>query len=159
MENKYENLFSEIEKKILLLIIQAKIMNDLTDIRNKYLSKKGEFSVLMNKIKEADDKKAFGEAYNFARRKIETALSEKIAEFQKMALEEKLKAESIDITLPGKNSRRPPRLPDSRRGGRRSPWQIFPANSPLTSPLPCSIVCISNICFILEAGTWMSWRS
>lgn len=103
MENKYENLFSEIEKKILLLIIQAKIMNDLTDIRNKYLSKKGEFSVLMNKIKEADDKKAFGEAYNFARRKIETALSEKIAEFQKMALEEKLKAESIDITLPGKN--------------------------------------------------------
>ena len=56
MENKYENLFSEIENKILLLIIQAKIMNDLTDIRNKYLSKKGEFSVLMNKIKEADDK-------------------------------------------------------------------------------------------------------
>lgn len=43
MENKYENLFSEIEKKILLLIIQAKIMNDLTDIRNKYLSKKVNF--------------------------------------------------------------------------------------------------------------------
>ena len=100
MANKYDELFTDIEKRILGLIVGAKILNDLTDIRNKYLSKKGEFSVLMNKIREVDDKKAFGEAYNFARREIEEALNKKFEEFKKAALEIELKKQAIDITLP-----------------------------------------------------------
>ena len=103
MSNKYDIIFEEIENKILELIVKAKVLDELVDIRNKYLSKKGEFSVLMNKIREVEDKKAFGEAYNLARKKIETRLSEKIAEFQKFALNEQLKSQTIDITLPGIN--------------------------------------------------------
>ena len=100
MANKYDELFTDIEKRILGLIVGAKILNDLTDIKNKYLSKKGEFSVLMNKIREVDDKKAFGEAYNFARKEIEEALNKKLEEFKKAALEIELKKQAIDITLP-----------------------------------------------------------
>lgn len=103
MSNKYDDLFLEIENKILDLVKEAKSLNDLNDIRNKYLSKKGEFSVLMNKIREVEDKKAFGEAYNSARKAIEEALSIKVEEFKKLALNEELKKESIDITLPGRN--------------------------------------------------------
>lgn len=103
MSNKYDDLFLEIENKILDLVKEAKSLNDLNDIRNKYLSKKGEFSVLMNKIREVEDKKVFGEAYNSARKAIEEALSIKVEEFKKLALNEELKKESIDITLPGRN--------------------------------------------------------
>ena len=48
MSNKYDTIFEEIENKILELIVKAKVLDELVDIRNKYLSKKGEFSVLMN---------------------------------------------------------------------------------------------------------------
>lgn len=100
---KYDDLFTPLEKEILALIIKAKVLNDLTEIKNKYLSKKGEFSILMNKIREVDDKKAFGEAFNFARKKLETAFNEKVEEFKRLALNEELQKDSLDITLPGNN--------------------------------------------------------
>lgn len=101
--NEYESLFNDLKVRILSLIEEAKTIEEISDIRNKYLSKKGEFSVLMNKIREAKDKKSFGEAYNNARKEIETKLEEKLVKFQEEKLNESLKKESVDITLPGTN--------------------------------------------------------
>ena len=57
----------------------------------------------MSKIREAEDKKAFGEAFNNARNEIEATLEAKLNRFKEEKLNESLKKESVDITLPGNN--------------------------------------------------------
>ncbi len=98
-----KNKFEEIKNKVLSLIEEASSIEEITEIKNKYLSKKGEFSVLMSKIREAEDKKAFGEAFNNARNEIEVTLETKLNRFKEEKLNESLKKESVDITLPGNN--------------------------------------------------------
>lgn len=105
MEN-YSLIFQDLETKIVSLILEAKTLEDLIEIKNKYLSKKGEFSQLMNKIREASDKKAFGEAYNNSRKVIEDSYNSKFTKLNEDKINEKLKEEEIDISLPGNNYRR-----------------------------------------------------
>ncbi len=105
MEN-YENIFAELAEKIKSLISNSKTIENIVEIKNKYLSKKGEFSLLMGKIREAEDKKAFGEAFNNAKNKIDEVLNAKMKEFEAKKLEAQLKKEEIDITLPGNNIKR-----------------------------------------------------
>ena len=57
---EYKNIFKELKDKILECITKANSIDELTELKNKYLSKKGEFSLLMGKIREATDKKSFG---------------------------------------------------------------------------------------------------
>lgn len=102
MEN-YDHIFKDLELMIVSLIGEAKSLEELTEIKNKYLSKKGEFSQLMSKIREAADKKSFGEAFNKARKHIEEKYDEKFTKFNEEKLNEQLKKEEIDITLPGTN--------------------------------------------------------
>ena len=99
----YKSFFEEIKNKVLSLIEEASSIEEITEIKNKYLAKKGEFSVLMGKIREAEDKKAFGEAFNNARNEIEATLEAKLNRFKEEKLNESLKKESVDITLPGNN--------------------------------------------------------
>ena len=100
---EYKNIFKELKDKILECITKANSIDELTELKNKYLSKKGEFSLLMGKIKEATDKKSFGEAYNQARNAIESELTNKLEAFKKQKLKEDLEKEKVDITLPGNN--------------------------------------------------------
>ncbi len=102
MEN-YDYIFEEITENIINLINEASTLDDLNDIKNKYLSKKGEFSKLMSKIREVEDKKSFGEAFNTARKQIEEKYDEKFNRFNEELLNKKLESEEIDITLPGNN--------------------------------------------------------
>lgn len=102
MEN-YDYIFKEITENIINLINSASTLDDLNDIKNKYLSKKGEFSKLMSKIREVEDKKSFGEAFNTARKQIEDKYDEKFNRFSEELLNKKLESEQIDITLPGNN--------------------------------------------------------
>lgn len=100
---EYKNIFKELKDKILECITKANSIDELTELKNKYLSKKGEFSLLMGKIREATDKKSFGEAYNQARNAIESELTNKLEAFKKQKLKEDLEKEKVDITLPGNN--------------------------------------------------------
>lgn len=100
---EYKNIFKELKDKILECITKANSIDELTELKNKYLSKKGEFSLLMGKIREAADKKSFGEAYNQARNAIESELTNKLETFKKQKLKEDLEKEKVDITLPGNN--------------------------------------------------------
>lgn len=100
---EYKNIFKELKDKILECITKANSIDELTELKNKYLSKKGEFSLLMGKIREAKDKKSFGEAYNQARNAIESELTNKLEAFKKQKLKEDLEKEKVDITLPGNN--------------------------------------------------------
>lgn len=100
MEN-YSHIFDEMTSKIIKLVEESKSLEALVEIKNKYLSKKGEFSQLMGKIREVTDKKSFGEAFNAARKTIEEHYDLKAKKFNEELLNKKLESEQIDITLPG----------------------------------------------------------
>ncbi|MEA5002600.1 MAG: phenylalanine--tRNA ligase subunit alpha [Christensenella sp.] len=94
----------EIVKKAQEEIGAAGSSGELTDIRVKYLGKKGEITMLMKQMGTLapEERPAFGQAVNAARASVEQALfaaSEKIAQKEKA---EKLAAERVDITLPGR---------------------------------------------------------
>ena len=127
--DKYENIFAELAEKIKTLISESKNMENIIEIKNKYLSKKGEFSLLTGKIKEAEDKKAFGEAFNNAKNSIEEVFNQKLKEFEAKKLEEQLKKEEIDITLPGNNLKR----------GSENPFYKVQADPGHMMILPCPI--------------------
>lgn len=100
------------EKEINELVYQAseevkaeESIDNLTELKNKYLSKKGIFSGLMAKIKDLanEDKKEYGRIVNEAHQKVEQAITAKIEQVKAKLLEESLKKETIDITLPGNN--------------------------------------------------------
>ncbi len=93
-----------IEEKALADLNNVKDLEGLTNFRNTYLAKKSELSSLMGKMKEipAEERGAFGKAVNDARASIEAAFNEKKEAIEKAALDEKLKSERIDLTLPGR---------------------------------------------------------
>lgn len=87
-------------------IESANSLDTLNECRNKYLSKKGNISLLMLKMKEIPNefKKDFGRIVNEAKNKVETAINAKIEIEKEKNLKLELEKESIDITLPGNNS-------------------------------------------------------
>ena len=78
-------------------------LQELILLRNKYLAKKGLIPLMMNNIKDVEDKKAFGELYNSCKNEVEALFNTKISELEAKKLNEELKKEKIDITLPGNN--------------------------------------------------------
>ena len=78
-------------------------LEKVNEVKNDYLSKKSKFMGLMSKMKELsiEGKKAFGEAINKAKDDITRRIEEKRALLEKRMLDEKLKREEIDVTLPG----------------------------------------------------------
>ncbi len=99
----YKTRFEEIRKDVLKDIENAKEVDVFKELKNKYLAKKGIISLMMNEIKNVDNKKEFGEVYNKVRTEVETLINQKIEEKNKELLNKKLKEEEIDITLPGNN--------------------------------------------------------
>ena len=96
----------EIESSALKAIEASETTGQLNEIRNTYLSKKSELSQmssLIGKLPTPEEKKEFGNALNVTRNKITSALDEKFNKLQAEELNKKLEAETIDISLPGKN--------------------------------------------------------
>lgn len=83
---------------------KAQSINDLDEIRAKYLSRKGEFNEIKKNLKNLsdEDKRIVGSLANEITRKLEASIQEKHDEFYKKELDEKLVKERIDVTLPGK---------------------------------------------------------
>ncbi len=96
LEKIYASANEDLEK--------AKSINDLDEIRAKYLSRKGEFNEIKKNLKNLsdEDKRIVGSLANEITRKLETSIQEKHNEFYKKELDEKLSKERIDVTLPGK---------------------------------------------------------
>lgn len=79
---------------------------DLEDAKAKYLGKTGAVTALMKGLSQLpnDQKRARGQQINAVKQQIETALNERRQALADAALEEKLSAEAIDVTLPGRAS-------------------------------------------------------
>ena len=76
---------------------------DLEQIKIKYLGKKGELTAVLRGMGglSAEERPVIGQLANEVRAEIEVAIGEKTKELQAQALEKKLKAEKLDVTMPG----------------------------------------------------------
>ena len=70
----------------------------------KYLGKKGELTAVLRGMGSlsAEERPVIGQLANEVRETIENALAQKAAKLKEMALERKLRAEKLDVTIPGK---------------------------------------------------------
>ena len=77
---------------------------DTEQIKIKYLGKKGELTAVLRGMGalSAEERPVIGQLANEVRADIEAALAQKVKEAQAKALEEKLKSERLDVTMPGK---------------------------------------------------------
>lgn len=79
-------------------------LSALNDIRVFYLGKKGELTSVLKSMKDvqASERPVIGQMVNNARNTIEEMIETKKKVFEKKIREEKLKTETIDVTLPGR---------------------------------------------------------
>lgn len=85
-------------------ISHSEELDRLNDIRVSFLGKKGELTSILKSMKEVapEDRPKVGQLVNEARARIEEKLEEKKQAFAKAIREEKMKKETIDVTLPAK---------------------------------------------------------
>ena len=76
---------------------------ELEALRVKYLGKKGELTAVLKQMGKlsAEERPVMGQLANTVRAQIEEKLESRKAELHAAALEAKLAAESIDVTIPG----------------------------------------------------------
>ena len=91
-------------------------LNELNDLKVKYLGKKGLITELNQEIKNVpnEEKKEFGQKVNELRTLFNEFYEEKKAYFEEEILNEKLRNEAIDITLPSKRVKRGSKHPMTR---------------------------------------------
>ncbi len=81
----------------------AETLDALENVRIAYLSKKGSLTQAMSKMKDLpnEEKPLFGKLVNESKQALETALQEKQALLKEIKLNEDMKNDAIDVTLPG----------------------------------------------------------
>ena len=78
--------------------------NELESLRVRFLGKKGELTAVLKTMGKlsAEERPVMGQMANEVRAAVEKAVEAQSAILEKAALEAKLKAETLDITIPGK---------------------------------------------------------
>jgi len=99
MEEKIELLQNELLEKIKTI----SSMEELNNFRVEYLGKKGPIADISNSMRDLsiEDKKIVGKGLNILKSKLESEINELKTKLETEALNEKLKKEVIDVTLPG----------------------------------------------------------
>ncbi|MBQ9384854.1 MAG: phenylalanine--tRNA ligase subunit alpha [Ruminiclostridium sp.] len=75
----------------------------LDDLRVRFLGKKGELTAILKQMGQlsAEERPVMGQLANDVRTQLETAINEKAAALKAAVIEQKLKAEAVDVTMPG----------------------------------------------------------
>ena len=81
-------------------------LDELNDLKVKILGKKGEFTAIMKGMAEIAAKKRaeFGKVTNELKTVLQDSFDEKLNTLKEMAKQERLKNETVDITLPGRKA-------------------------------------------------------
>lgn len=92
-----EKMVKEAEQQIK----NAQTIADLRDLKVKYLGKKGELTQILKNLNNVsqEERPAIGKMANNVRDSLSFLFSEKEAEVNKLALEQKLNSEKIDVTI------------------------------------------------------------
>jgi phenylalanyl-tRNA synthetase alpha chain len=98
----------ELESRSLERIASASTAEELEAARVEVLGRKGALTVLSKEMGKLapEERKTFGMALNAAKQKLESAIESRQAEFAAAALNARLDAEWIDLTLPAPGPRR-----------------------------------------------------
>ena len=112
MKEKIENLRNEAKEKI----SEIKNMQELQDLKVKYLGKKSELTSMLKGLGtlSAEERPKVGSLVNDVRREIEEKLSEVEKHFKEKAIAQKLEKEKIDITAPSTKIKRGSKHPINR---------------------------------------------
>jgi phenylalanyl-tRNA synthetase alpha chain len=99
MKEKLESIKAEALAKI----EEADVLASLNDVKVSILGKKGELTQVLKGMKDVapEDRPKVGQMVNEAREAIESALEAKTKSINKALRAEKMKRETIDVTLPG----------------------------------------------------------
>ena len=103
-----------IKAEALAKIESANDLDALNDIKVAVLGKKGELTAVLKSMKDvpAEERPMVGQMVNDARTAIEEQLEEKKTNIARLLRTEKMKRETIDVTLPGKKNLRGHRHPN-----------------------------------------------
>jgi phenylalanyl-tRNA synthetase alpha chain len=102
--NKLIARIDEVEQECLAAVSAVKTSAELTEVDNKYLSKKGELSEVLKALKDVSpaDRPKVGARANEAKAKLEVVIKVRREKFEDAALNSKLESERIDISLPAR---------------------------------------------------------
>ena len=97
----------QIKTAALEAIAAAENSADCENVRVKYLGKKGELTAILKMMGglSPEERPIMGQLVNTAKSEVDAALSAKVTEMQAQAEEQKLKEETIDITMPAKTAK------------------------------------------------------
>lgn len=100
MKQQLEN----IENAAMAEVSSSDSIKALDELRIKYLGKKGELTAILKQMGKlsAEERPVIGQLANKVRQDIEEAITSKMSALKAKEKERKMAAESIDITLPGK---------------------------------------------------------
>ena len=89
-------------------VVGAENQAEIEALRVKYLGKKGELTAILKQMGSLspEERPVMGQLVNEAKQEVEKLIAEKTSELKAKALDEKLKAETIDITMPAKPVKR-----------------------------------------------------
>ena len=106
----------QIKAKALADLAAAADMSALDAVRVRVLGKKGELTAVLKQMGKlsAEERPVMGQMANAVRAKLEEALEKRRAALDAAALEAKLEAEAVDVTIPGKPVEMGPQHPMNR---------------------------------------------
>jgi len=95
----------QIQNQALAAVEAADSIDGLEALRVQYLGKKGELTSQLKALGQMapDERKAAGATVNKAKQAVEAAIAERQGHLKALALEARLAAETIDVSLPGRN--------------------------------------------------------
>ena len=101
MGDKIQEMSDAIKKKL----GEIKTLQELQELKVKYLGKKGEVTSMLKGLGSIspEERPAFGQKVNQLREEIEKSLERREREVKEKMMEQKLAKEKIDVTMPGKN--------------------------------------------------------
>ena len=100
VKDRLQELIKEAQERISLV----KSIHELNDVKATYLGKKGSFQDIMKLMKDLpnEERPAFGKLTNEAKQVIQSYLNAQKDIIEEEKVNEQLKSETIDVTMPGK---------------------------------------------------------
>jgi len=102
------NAVNEIQQRALAEIEASGNLQELDDLRVRYLGKKGEITAQLKTLgsMEPEQRKSFGQTVNATRDELNQAITARREILEASALEQKMLSERVDVTLPGRGEQR-----------------------------------------------------
>lgn len=103
MTDSIQEQLKELNTAAVEAIVSTDSLDELEKLRVKYLGKKGELSQILRGMGKlsAEERPAVGSLANVVKEEVQTSLEKRKQDLQQARIEAQIKAETIDVTMPG----------------------------------------------------------